>query len=378
MVDPTTLIDGSARTTTYTTRLSRELLRRLRTDHRLVGPRSSSTWRCRSSPAITAPRGVDWKLGSVDFTSISAARWFHFDANNDQEQTRFPIARSGTLVDTRQVSQEFRLAGTATSTVDYQTGLYLFHIDTDTTSRNTYGQDAGAFFATDSQYRSLNTPTGRALLQASLRDVFSITNQKPDSDSAAAFGQLYWQATDRTKVTFGLRETWEWKTNETSRTTTLTNGSTLVPTGNATADAIRATQAGADFATVQGVKINDHALAWLVNPSYRVNEDILLYTSASAGEKSGAVAFDSNGRPANVEPEKTLNFEAGIKSYWWNRRATVNANIYYTRCATIRTSRAKPTPPRRPASARGSGTSPAFALAAWSSIRSSASRSICR
>jgi iron complex outermembrane receptor protein len=95
------------------------------------------------------------------------------------------------------------------------------------------------------------------------------------------------------------------------------------------------------------VKINDHALAWLVNPSYRLNEDVLLYTSASAGEKSGAVAFDSNGRPANVEPERTLNFEAGIKSYWWNRRATVNANVYYTRVRDYQnvTSEADPTSP---------------------------------
>ena len=331
MVDPARLIDGSLRTTTYTTRLARDYFGGYVP---IIGSWDKIDLDM-AKPLITNNYGasavLDWKVGGVDLTSISAARWFHFDASNDQEQTHFPISRSGTLVDTRQVSQEFRLAGTATSTIDYQSGIYLFHIDTDTTGRNTYGQDAGAFFASDAQYRALNTPTGRTFLQASLRDVFSITNQKPDSDSAAAFGQVYWQATDRAKVTFGLRETWEWKTNEISRTTRLTNGASIVSTGNATADAIRSAQTGADFATVQGVKINDHALAWLVNPSYRLNEDVLLYTSASAGEKSGAVAFDNNGRPANVDPERTRNFEAGIKSYLWNRRATVNANVYYTK-----------------------------------------------
>jgi len=344
IVDPATLNDGSVRTTTYTTRLARSYFGG-------YTPIIGSWDRIEldmAKPLITNNYGasavLDWKVGGVDFTSISAARWFHFDASNDQEQTRFPISRSGTLVDTRQVSQEFRLAGTATSTVDYQTGLYFFHIDTDTTSRNTYGQDAGAFFATDAQYRTLNTAAGTPFLQASLRDVFSITNQKPDSDSAAAFGQLYWQATDRTKVTFGLRETWEWKTNEVSRTTTLTNGSPIVSTGNATADAIRLAQTGVDYATVQGVKINDHALAWLVNPSYRVNDDVLIYTSASAGEKSGAVAFDANGRPANVDPERTRNFEVGIKSYWWNRRATVNANVYYTKVRDYQNVTSEPDP----------------------------------
>jgi iron complex outermembrane receptor protein len=344
MVDPARLNDGSLRATTYTTRLARDYFGGYTP---IIGSWDKIELDM-AKPLITNNYGasavLDWKVGGVDFTSISAARWFHFDASNDQEQTRFPISRSGTLVDTRQVSQEFRLAGTATSTIDYQTGLYLFHIDTDTTSRNTYGQDAGAFFATDAQYRTLNTTAGRAFLQASLNNVFNITNQKPDSDSAAVFGQVYWQATDRTKVTFGLRETYEWKTNEVSRTTSLLDGSPIVSTGNATADAIRSAQTGVDYATVQGVKINDHALAWLVNPSYRVNEDVLLYTSASAGEKSGAVAFDANGHPANVEPERTLNFEAGIKSFLWNRRATINANVYYTRVRDYQNVTSEPDP----------------------------------
>jgi iron complex outermembrane receptor protein len=344
MVDPATLNDGSVRATTYTTRLARSYFGGYTP---LIGSWDKIELDM-AKPLITNNYGasavLDWKVGGVDITSISAARWFHFDASNDQEQTRFAISRSGTLVDTRQISQEFRLAGNATSTIDYQTGLYLFHIDTDTTSRNTYGQDAGAFFATDGQYRTLNTTAGRAFLQASLNNVFNITNQKPDSDSAAVFGQLYWQATDRTKVTFGVRETYEWKTNEISRTTTFLDRSPIVSTGNATADAIRSAQTGTDYATVQGVKINDHAIAWLVNPSYRVNEDVLLYTSASAGEKSGAVAFDNNGRPANVDPEKTLNFEAGIKSYFWNRRATLNANLYYTKVRDYQNVTSEPDP----------------------------------
>ncbi len=209
--------------------------------------------------------------GPVELTSITASRWFHFDANNDQEQTRFAISRSGTLVDTNQVSQEFRLSGQASSKVDYQTGIYLFRIDTDTTSRNTYGQDAGAFFASDSQYRTLNTVAGRQLLQASLRDVFQSVNQQPVSESAAVFGQVNWQATDRTRLTVGLRQTREWKDNETTRRSSLLDGSALVTTGNSTADAIRSAQTGADFGTNPGIKIKDDSTAWLFNPSFQLD-----------------------------------------------------------------------------------------------------------
>lgn len=344
MVDPVTLNDGSVRTTTYSTRLARDYFGGYvpiigswdRIDVDMARPLVTDNY---GASAV-----VTWDAGPVELTSISAARWFHFDAKNDQEQTRFAIARSGTLVDTRQLSQEFRLAGAVNDSIDYQTGLYLFTIDTDTTSRNTYGEDAGAFFATDSQYRALNTAEGRDFLRASLRNVYSIVNQKPVSDSAAVFGQLNWQLTDRAKLTFGLRETWEWKTNEVRRASTLLDGSALVSTGNATADAIRAAQTGADYGVFEGVKIKDNATAWLVNPSYQLNDDVLLYASASAGEKSGAVAFDNSGRPANVEPEKSLNFEAGVKSQLWDHRVTLNANVYYTKVRDYQNVTSEPDP----------------------------------
>ncbi len=344
MVDPLMLNDGSVRATTYSTRLARDYFGGYVP---IIGSWNSIDVDM-ARPLITDNYGasavVAWNAGPVELTSITAARWFHFDAKNDQEQTRFAISRSGTLVDTRQVSQEFRLSGNATEKIDYQTGLYLFNIETDTTSRNTYGEDAGAFFATDSQYRALNTAQGRELLKASLRDVFVTVNQRPVSDSVAVFSQVNWHATERARLTLGLRQTWEWKTNETGRTSTLIDGSPLVSTGNTTANAIRSAQTGADFVTVQGVKINDNAIAWLVNPSYQLTDDILLYSSASAGEKSGAVAFDNNGRPANVEPEKTLNFEAGLKSYLWNRRVMLNANVYYTKVRDYQNVTSEPDP----------------------------------
>lgn len=344
MVDPTTLNDGSVRSTTYSSRLARDYFNGYVP---IIGSWDQIDIDM-ARPLVTENYGasavVSWDAGAVELTSITAARWFHFDARNDQEQTRFAIARSGTLVDTRQISQEFRLAGDVTDSIDYQTGIYLFNIDTDTTSRNTYGADAGAFFASDSQYRVLNTPAGRALLQASLRDVFAITNQKPVSDSAAVFGQVNWQLTERARLTLGLRQTWEYKTNEISRTSSLLDGSPLVSTGNATADALRAAQTGADFATVAGRRIKDDAVAWLVNPSYQLTDDVLLYASASAGEKSGAVAFDNNGRIANVEPEKSLNFETGIKSALWDQRVTLNLNVYYTRVRDYQNVTSEPDP----------------------------------
>ncbi|GFE86768.1 TonB-dependent receptor [Steroidobacter agaridevorans] len=344
MVDPTTLNDGSVRSTTYTTRLARDYFGGYTP---IIG-----SWEKieldMARPLITDNYGasavVTWNAGAVELTSVTAARWFHFDAKNDQEQTRFAVARSGTLVDTRQLSQEFRLTGAINDRVDYQTGIYLFNIDTDTTSRNTYGADAGAFYASDSQYRALNTAAGRPLLQASLRDVFAVTNQKPVSDSAAVFGQVNWHLTERASVTIGLRQTWEYKTNVVYRRTTLLDGSALVSTGNATADAIRSAQTGANYGTIEGTRIKDDSIAWLINPSFQLSDDVLLYASASAGEKSGAVAFDNNGGIANVEPEKSLNFETGVKSQFFDDLLTLNVNVYYTRVRDYQNVTSEPDP----------------------------------
>jgi iron complex outermembrane receptor protein len=343
MVDPTTLNDGSVRTTTYSSRLARDYFNGYVP---LIGSWDKIDTDM-SRPLVTDNYGasavVTWDAGAVELTSITAARWFHFDAKNDQEQTRFPIARSGTLVDTRQLSQEFRLAGDINDRLDYQTGIYLFNIETDTTSRNTYGADAGAFYASDSQYRALNTPAGRQLLQASLRDVFATTNQKPVSDSAAVFGQVNWNLTERANLTVGLRQTWEYKTNESRRKSSLLSGAPLVSTGNATAEAIRSAQTGADYA-VDGLRIKDDSIAWLINPSYQLTDSVLLYGSASAGEKSGAVAFDNNGNIANVEPEKSLNFETGIKSQLFDDLLTLNVNVYYTRVRDYQNVTSEPDP----------------------------------
>jgi iron complex outermembrane receptor protein len=332
MVEPLTLDDGSPRGTTYSTRLARSYFGGYQP---IIGSWSELDIDM-ARPLKTTNAGfstlVDWDLGAVTFTSITAAREFHFDANNDQEQTRFAIRRTGTLVDTKQVSQEFRFTGSPSEKLDYQAGLYLFNIKTDTTGRNYNGSDAGAFFATNAQYAALNTPEGLPLLQASLNDVLQTTYSNPETDSAAVFGQIDWHLAERTTLTLGLRRTVEDKTSDIEKAATYLDGSPLVSTGNAAADAIRAAQLGNLYGRLPGKPLDESSTSWLVNPSFRVTDDVLLYASAAAGEKSGSVQFDSaDGSPQNVRPERSANFEVGVKSYFNDRKVMLNANLYQTR-----------------------------------------------
>src|SRR5690606_5143081 len=222
----------------------------------------------------------DWEVGGITLTSISAVREFHFDANNDQEQTRFPIRRTGTLVDTKQVSQEFRVTASPFDRLDYQAGIYLFDIKTESTSRNLNGRDAGAFFATTAQYAALAGEEGRALLQASLDDVLVTTLQNPETESVAVFGQADWHLTEKATLTLGLRRTWEDKTSDIEKRAAYLDGSPLESTGNETADAIRAAQLGNVFGHRSGERLEERSTSWLINPSYRLTDSVMLYASA--------------------------------------------------------------------------------------------------
>ncbi|AXI02333.1 TonB-dependent receptor [Aquirhabdus parva] len=334
MIDPLTFADGSSRTAsnklTYTSRLSRDYFGGYVP---VVGDRS---WNeidvAQLRPLITNNSGesltIDWDLGDLTFTSITAGRKLHFDANNDSDQTKFDINQGGTLVDHEQFSQEFRLTSAPSKVLDYQVGLYYLHDSTESTSRTLYGQDAGAFYASNSQYSSLKS--NKYLLSSSLNQVYSTTLTTPQTDSVAAFGQANWHLNDKATLTFGLRDTNEKKSSDSQKNASFYDGSALVSTGNAAADAIRASQLGTVYGLVHGQDINNNSVSWLLSPSYQLDKDVLLYASASSGQKSGSVQFKSNGTPLNVDPEKSLDFELGVKSLLLDKRLLLNVNLYQT------------------------------------------------
>ncbi|GBG13785.1 iron complex outermembrane recepter protein [Novimethylophilus kurashikiensis] len=290
-----------------------------------------------ASPLYTNNHGIsanlNWDLGPVALTSISAYRNLHFDAKNDSDQTKFDISTGGTLVDHEQYSQEFRLTSTQPGVLDYQAGLYLLHDETESTSRNWYGQDAGAFYASNSVYKSWYTngnAAKRAALRASLDGVSTTSLTTPQTDSAALFGQINWHLTDKATLTVGLRDTYEDKTSTYDNRAFL-NGTELTNAAlKAESTGVLANKVKNLTGTLDGEEIKANSLSWLINPSYKVNDDFTVYASAARGVKSGSVQFDSKGNPLNVNPEKALDFELGFKSLLLSRALMLNVNLYQT------------------------------------------------
>lgn len=370
---PTTFADGEARTTTFASRLQRDYFNN--PDGSTYIPvfkdgayGENKIEDSQARPQRTDQGGVSVELTKIlsdeyTLTSITAYREQHFDIKNGGV-TRFDIGNGGQQLWNDQTSQEFRLNYKGDKNYDYQVGLYYLDAEVYSDDPTYYGADAAAFNASNAQWNALRAPKYRGLLTDAQRGVYRSYVLNPTTESYAAFGQVNWHFTGQATLTLGLRNTYEQKegrnrreldrvgtglTNATGSDNSradnygldLTNGADLAAWNAAKAlyrSAIGTSNAGDNgiYDWIEGDAINDNSIAWLVSPSYQLTNDVLLYASLSAGEKSGAVEFDTDssspdyGQPLNVKPEKAENAEVGFKSLLLERRLLVNANIYYT------------------------------------------------
>jgi len=198
---------------------------------------------------------------------------------------------------------------------------------------------------------NLSPGIGRELLRDSLKGVYTSSVTDAKLKSYAAFGQLNWHATDKATLTVGLRDTNEKKTNAISqqldragRPLTIANYPGSTAQQLAAAQAIRdgrlATPA---FDFVDGTPIDDkNLIAWTVSPSYKLSDDVLIYGSAARGVKSGFIYFPNGFVPGQqsvtIRPERSLDFELGVKSLLLRRKLQFNLNLYETNVTDYQTS----------------------------------------
>ncbi|MCQ8118949.1 TonB-dependent receptor [Methylomonas rosea] len=361
IADPTRFDDGTLRTTTFSTRLARDWFNTLRSNGQAVtvigDPRAMANNERRQSrgdgSGVSAE--INWDVAGHRFTSISAYRDALFEPNHDGESSTADVERiSGWTVKNEQWSQELRLASKDPGPVDYQFGVFAMRAIADTFNQRLFGVDAGAFHASNSQYALLNaTPASRQLLAASMRDTMLTQNVVPATDSYAGYGQINWHVTDDATLTLGLRNTFERRENTGySRNLGGVNLDTLGASLGANAaqiaaaKAIRSNRLGPEWdAPRQGFDQNSQN--WLINPSYKVNKDLMVYGSVAGGQKSGAAQFNFNtGATENVKPEDVMDYEFGVKTTWLDRKLVFNVNLYQTDIQSFQSQLVAPDPLR--------------------------------
>nr|WP_165388508.1 TonB-dependent receptor [Sphingomonas populi] len=72
--------------------------------------------------------------------------------------------------------------------------------------------------------------------------------------------------------------------------------------------------------------------AWLpkAGVTYGVARDVSLSATAQRGYRAGGSGFNQQrGQHFEYNPEYTWNYELALRSQWFDRRLTVNANVYY-------------------------------------------------
>lgn len=217
--------------------------------------------------------GVKWDISdTLTFKSITAHRDLDAEFARDSDASPLTVVHFYDLFEAEQFSQEFQLLGTAfDGKLDWITGLYYFDEDG-------FNQNVLAF----------------AIANFDSRNDFT-------SESEAAFAQATYHATDQLHITLGVRYTDEEKSFDPDQRVISSNigvpaGTLILPLGKNT----RSTQETTP----------------MVNISYDVSEDLMVYATYSEGFRSGGYVqriFPPRPDVVDFDPEFVESYEVGFK-----------------------------------------------------------------
>ncbi|WP_026191739.1 TonB-dependent receptor [Methylosinus sp. LW4] len=268
-----------------------------------------------------ASNELNWQIGENTLTSISAWGAFTNHPHNSRGEQEVELSDShgnGTAV---QLSQEIRLASPKDQKFEWIGGLFAFYEKVWAYSELIFGTDAARWY---------NNP-------ALLPGFNQHTDGKARTFNIAGFGQTTYHFDDRATLTFGLRNGYEIKEGSDfawEQAWSTTYSSSQVD------KAIRGGGGGGFFDT-GGQSVARNMLTGIVNPSYKYDDNILLYGLVGRGEKAAAVntgakpilGSQSNllgWQPLLTKAEYNWDYEFGVKTNWFDNKLIANFNLYWT------------------------------------------------
>ncbi|WP_256886363.1 TonB-dependent receptor [Ochrobactrum sp. BTU2] len=147
--------------------------------------------------------------------------------------------------------------------------------------------------------------------KSAIAPYYGVSTNNVVTNSAAAFGELIWHATDRLDLTGGLRATYDHSSIDAFRADTYATGMGF--------DFER----DADFTSLQPK----------FTAGYQVTPDMRVFGVVSRGYKSGGFnhSISSTIDDAPYDPESNWNFEAGVKSTLFDGNLDLSASVYHIR-----------------------------------------------
>ncbi|WP_242185952.1 TonB-dependent receptor [Sphingomonas sp. CARO-RG-8B-R24-01] len=289
---------------------------------------------------IDAPLGVntseggvsaiaDWNLGFGTLTSVSAWRFWNWDAANDRDYTGLPIQQIQHIPSRQdQFSQELRLASNGEHRLGYVAGLYYFDQKIVGRPNSVYGSQAAYWLIGP----TTGTGANAVAVPANLLDGYGTDGStRLKEDSYAAFAELNYKILPRVTATGGLRYTYEVKDG---------NYATFVFGGLQTNNpALLNAKLGVLRPQSYDAHDTESNLSGRANLAWQMTDQVLAYGSYARGFKSGGINL--SGLPLNtqnqavlttavIRPERNQTYEIGVKSQLFDRRLTVNLAGYLT------------------------------------------------
>ena len=267
---------------------------------------------------------VEWKAGRGQLTSTTAWRYWNWDPSNDRDFIGVPVtAISAAPSKQRQWTQEVRYAGPLAPKVNIVGGAFAFHQKLD--SNPSFKQEHGSAAA-----RFLLAPSDLAATPGLLDGYGFNQSMNFRNLSAAAFGQIDWEITDRLSLLPGLRVNYDQKS---------VNFDQQVYGGLQTDDPrLIALQRSVLAPQAYNVDVDDTNWSGQVTLAYGLASAVNTYATYSTNFKSvglnlNGLPTDALGRPlletATVKPEEVRHFEVGVKTEPF-RGVTANVTVFNT------------------------------------------------
>jgi len=239
---------------------------------------------------------VKGRFAGIDFISISGYSIDKYHGTNDLtgyygglSDALYQVAGTPQFqyAQTKKFTQEFRFSGTVFEQLDWLAGLFYTHEDTPTVDR---------YFAVDSQ----TLATAGPLFDDSYPTTYS---------EHAAFADLTYRITEKFDVQVGGRASENRQRYEETYSGPVFDPPAVNPPEHT----------------------KDHSVTYLLTPRYRFSPDLMVYVRVASGYRPGGpnptcVLYPV---PCQYAPDKTRNYELGVKGQTQDHRLTFDASAYY-------------------------------------------------
>lgn len=279
-----------------------------------------------------------WDLDDNNtLTSITAWRYWDWGPANDRDYTGLAVyTKVNNPTKQNQYTQEFRFNHKGDG-FDFVLGLFGFHQTIRTSGIQETGPDASKWLLNPTNALSNNPAVAGALV--------AINDIRLDNTSLAVFGKLNWDVSDRFVISPGFRINYDKKKGlyDSVVTGNASDGTrqivSPVPGSAYYTDPWIAQQRGIQASQFFEPSFSAWNLSYDLNLRYTVADDINVYATYARSFKTGGINLngvpaDANGVPIasafTIKPEKVDHFEAGIKTQFWDRRATFNVSAFWT------------------------------------------------